>query len=58
MFIEDCIEPTILAGEDREEAITRITKDWARIIEAYIRKYPDQWAWTHNRWKTKKASQQ
>jgi KDO2-lipid IV(A) lauroyltransferase len=28
------------------------TEKWARIMEDMIRKYPEQWAWTHPRWRT------
>lgn len=30
------------------------TKRWSNVVEAYIRKYPEQWVWMHRRWKTKK----
>ncbi len=29
------------------------TSAFTKIIESYIRKYPEQWIWFHNRWKTK-----
>jgi len=29
------------------------TKAFNRILEGYIRKYPDQWLWIHRRWKTR-----
>ncbi len=28
------------------------TQNFTRIIEDMIRKYPDQWFWVHQRWKT------
>jgi len=28
------------------------TKRWSDVVEAYIRKYPEQWVWMHRRWKT------
>ncbi|MGH8016568.1 MAG: lysophospholipid acyltransferase family protein, partial [Candidatus Zixiibacteriota bacterium] len=36
---------------DEESEITRITETSVRFFEDFIRKYPDQWAWTHRRWK-------
>jgi len=29
------------------------TKIFNRILEGYVRKYPDQWLWIHRRWKTR-----
>lgn len=49
------IEPpfTIEEQDDEKETIrvniTRITK----IIENYIRKYPEEWGWMHRRWKSR-----
>lgn len=37
---------------DRDEAIRAVTQRVSSCIEKYIRAYPDQWVWMHNRWKT------
>ncbi|MDH3876129.1 MAG: hypothetical protein OET07_18460 [Desulfobacteraceae bacterium] len=29
------------------------TEEYNRVIENFIRRYPDQWFWVHQRWKTK-----
>ncbi|MFH1824689.1 MAG: lysophospholipid acyltransferase family protein [Candidatus Firestonebacteria bacterium] len=29
------------------------TTKWVKILEDYVRKYPEQWFWVHRRWKTK-----
>ncbi len=36
---------------DKEEEIVRITTELARFFEEQIRRNPDQWMWTHRRWK-------
>ncbi|TFG75982.1 MAG: hypothetical protein E4H23_10140, partial [Chrysiogenales bacterium] len=34
-------------------ALTELTQQLTWLIEAQIRKFPEQWFWFHNRWKTK-----
>ena len=38
---------------NQEKDIFENTQRFAKIIEAIIRKYPDQWVWVHARWKTR-----
>lgn len=47
--------PEILPSQtgDRTLDIEINTQNYIRAIEAIIRRYPDQWFWAHNRWKTK-----
>lgn len=33
------------------------TAQFNQIIEAFVRKYPDQWLWIHRRWKTRPEGQ-
>ncbi len=42
---------------DKQETIRFNTQKWSRIIESYIRRYPEQWVWMHRRWKTKPGKQ-
>ena len=35
-----------------EEGIIEFIKEYNRILETYIRRYPEQWFWLHRRWKT------
>ena len=38
---------------DRDADIRRITQDVTRQIEKWVRRAPEQWLWTHRRWKTR-----
>lgn len=39
--------------EDPEEEIAVNTAHFTRLIEEYVRRYPDHWLWVHRRWKTR-----
>jgi KDO2-lipid IV(A) lauroyltransferase len=51
-FVSDPIWPGTYTSEKAE--IMRITEAITRNMEVIIRKYPDQYLWIHNRWKTYK----
>lgn len=38
---------------DTEKDVTANTAMFTRRIEDWVRRYPDQWAWLHSRWKTR-----
>lgn len=38
---------------DLEADIVANTQRFTKIIEDYVRQYPDQWLWVHRRWKTR-----
>jgi KDO2-lipid IV(A) lauroyltransferase len=38
---------------DEEEDIRNLTGNLTKVVENYIRRYPDQWLWIHKRWKTR-----
>lgn len=40
-----------------EADITANTQMFTRVIEDYVRKYPEQWLWVHRRWKTRPEGQ-
>ena len=40
-----------------EADIAANTQMFTKVIEDYIRKYPDQWLWVHRRWKTRPEGQ-
>ncbi len=39
--------------EDEQRDIAAHTTRFNQVIEAYVRRYPDQWVWLHQRWKTR-----
>jgi len=38
---------------DEEADIVANTAIFTKVIEEYVRRYPDQWLWVHRRWKTR-----
>jgi len=44
--------PTLETG-DKQKDIETNTREYNRVIENVIHRYPDQWFWIHQRWKTK-----
>ncbi len=44
--------PLINTGDKEKDLITN-TQRLTKVIERWIRKYPSQWWWMHNRWKSK-----
>jgi KDO2-lipid IV(A) lauroyltransferase len=40
-------------GGEKEQDLLVNTQRFTKIIESYIRRYPEQWIWMHERWKTK-----
>jgi KDO2-lipid IV(A) lauroyltransferase len=37
---------------DKEDDIRNLTQAYTRMLEDYVRKYPDHWFWPHRRWKS------
>jgi KDO2-lipid IV(A) lauroyltransferase len=46
------LEPTVpvVRTGNAEADVYRITADCTAIVERWVRRYPDQWLWTHRRW--------
>ncbi len=45
--------PLISTGDTQKDLVLNTTA-YNRTIEGIIRRYPSQWFWVHNRWKTRK----
>jgi Kdo2-lipid IVA lauroyltransferase/acyltransferase len=43
----------LIRTADRESDVVANTALFTKIIEDYVRRYPDQWLWVHRRWKTR-----
>jgi Kdo2-lipid IVA lauroyltransferase/acyltransferase len=46
----------IRTGNDDSD-VRANTALFTKVIEEYVRKYPDQWLWVHRRWKTRPAGE-
>jgi KDO2-lipid IV(A) lauroyltransferase len=46
----------VSTGDDEADAIAN-TAMFNRVIEDYVRQYPEQWLWVHRRWKTRPAGE-
>jgi KDO2-lipid IV(A) lauroyltransferase len=38
---------------DAEKDVLETVRRYTEVIESYVKAYPDQWMWMHERWKTK-----
>ena len=48
----DAAVELIRTGDDQADVVAN-TALFTKIIEDYVRRYPDQWLWVHRRWKTR-----
>jgi Kdo2-lipid IVA lauroyltransferase/acyltransferase len=44
---------TLIRTGELEADIVANTQLFTKVIEDYVRRYPDQWLWVHRRWKTR-----
>ena len=50
--LEDRLTPGVLTVQPAAD-VTANTERFNRVIEQYVRRYPEQWLWVHRRWKTR-----
>ena len=50
IYVEEPLELEITGNKENDIKVN--TGKWSKVVESYIRKYPSQWVWMHNRWKT------
>jgi KDO2-lipid IV(A) lauroyltransferase len=43
----------LVRTENHDADVVANTAKFTKVIEDYVRKYPDQWLWVHRRWKTR-----
>jgi KDO2-lipid IV(A) lauroyltransferase len=48
----DAAVELVRTSDDQADVVANTAK-FTKIIEDYIRRYPDQWLWVHRRWKTR-----
>ena len=46
----------VRTGDNEADTVAN-TALFTKVIEEYVRRYPDQWLWVHRRWKTRPAGQ-
>ena len=49
------VEPEIRVPHtsDAEKDVVEAVRRYTEVIETYVKAYPDQWVWMHERWKTR-----
>ena len=43
-------------SNDEAADLLSYTSQFNRVIETYVRRFPDQWLWVHRRWKIEQAA--
>jgi KDO2-lipid IV(A) lauroyltransferase len=48
--------PLVRTGNNEQDILAN-TQRFTKVIEDFVRRYPDQWLWVHRRWKTRPPGQ-
>lgn len=51
LVCEPEVETASLIDDDKDASQFRLTQRFTDVIEAIVRKYPQEWLWVHKRWK-------
>ncbi len=51
VYLEPPIDYSVT--DDPVDDVLQITTEFTKIVEKYVRKYPEQWLWIHKRWNTR-----
>ncbi|MBD3290793.1 hypothetical protein GF337_18445 [candidate division KSB1 bacterium] len=54
IHLEKFPDPSMFSNDD--EGIKNLLTEYNKILEKYIRQYPEQYMWMHKRWRTKKLN--
>lgn len=54
VVVEPAVPPP--ATGEREQDVAAFTAAFARVVEARVRQWPEQWLWIHRRWRTRPAA--
>lgn len=52
LFVEPWLEPQMLKGSISAR-VKFVAENYTDIVAKYVQRFPEQWFWMHNRWKTK-----
>ncbi len=50
IYVEEPLELEITGNKDSDIKVN--TEKWSKVVESYISRYPSQWVWIHDRWRT------
>jgi KDO2-lipid IV(A) lauroyltransferase len=55
-IIEFGPEIPLLRTGDKTRDVADNTAQYNQVLEGFVRRYPEQWFWVHQRWKTRPHS--